>query len=116
MSRKSDGNLGEQQACDYLKQQGLQLVEANFSCDIGEIDLVMQDQDTLVFVEVKYRANENLATVVEQISENQCRRIRQVAQFYLIKAKYNEHLTNLRFDVVAISGFPYELQWLPDAF
>lgn len=116
MSRKTDGNRGEEQACAYLEQQGLHFISKNYRCDIGEIDLIMQDQHTLVFVEVKYRANENLVSVVEQISEKQCRRIRQVAQFYLIEAKCNEHRTSLRFDVVAISGSPYELQWLPDAF
>ena len=52
---KSTGQFYEQQALVFLQQQGLQLVQQNYSCRFGEIDLVMREQQTLVFVEVKFR-------------------------------------------------------------
>ncbi len=116
MLRHQHGRQGEELAKQYLEQQGLVFVEANFSCDIGEIDLIMQDQDCLVFVEVKYRTLEHFATILEQIRPAQCQRIRQVAQFYIIKRRLNEHLTPMRFDVVAVVGAINELVWLEDAF
>lgn len=116
MFRKEIGNQAETEACAYLQQQGLKLVEKNFDCDIGEIDLIMRDGNGFVFVEVKHRANEDFATVVEQITPDQCRRIRRVAQYYLLEKKLNEHVTPMRFDVVTITARPAQLTWLPDAF
>lgn len=116
MLRHQQGREGEDTARQFLEQQGLTFVEANFSCDIGEIDLVMLDQDCLVFVEVKFRTLEHFATILEQIRPAQCQRIRQVAQFYIIKKRLNEHTTPMRFDVVAVVGAMNELVWLEDAF
>ncbi|CAB0150978.1 hypothetical protein PSI9734_01393 [Pseudidiomarina piscicola] len=116
MLRQQQGNAGEELALDYLSQRGLTLVERNFRCDIGEIDIIMRDAEHWVFVEVKCRNNEDFATVVEQITSAQCQRIRRSAQFYLLSHKLDEHQTPMRFDVVAICQHPEQLHWLPDAF
>ena len=55
MNRKKTGDHAEQLACVFLQQQGLQLVTRNYRCRGGEIDLIMRDDDSLVFVEVRYR-------------------------------------------------------------
>jgi putative endonuclease len=116
MLRHQQGREGEDTARQYLEQQGLTFVEANFKCDMGEIDLVMQDQDCLVFVEVKFRTLEHFASILEQIRPAQCQRIRQVAQLYVIQRRLNEHTTPMRFDVVAVVGALEALYWLEDAF
>ena len=58
---KRKGDQAENLALDYLKQAGLKLIERNYRCRLGEIDLVMQDGDDLVFIEVRYRNTEKLA-------------------------------------------------------
>ncbi|MDN7124321.1 YraN family protein [Pseudidiomarina terrestris] len=116
MLAKEQGNAGEELAVTHLCQQGLELVERNFRCDIGEIDIVMRDGEHWVFVEVKSRANEDFARVVEQITPAQCQRVRRSAQFYLLSKKLDEHQTFMRFDVVAICQQPEQLHWLQDAF
>ena len=116
MLRHQQGRQGEDLARQYLEQHGLTFLEANFKCDIGEIDLVMQDQNCLVFVEVKYRTLEHFASILEQIRPAQCQRIRQVAQLYVIQRRLNEHITPMRFDVVAVVGAVEQLYWLEDAF
>ncbi|MFC0445864.1 YraN family protein [Pseudidiomarina halophila] len=116
MLRKAQGNAGEDQAIDHLTQQGLTLVERNFRCDLGEIDIIMRDGEHWVFVEVKSRSNEDFATVVEQITAAQCQRVRRSAQFYLLSHKLDEHQTYMRFDVIAICQQPAQLHWLQDAF
>lgn len=116
MSRKDMGNDGEQIARALLERHGLEHVESNYSCDIGEIDLIMREADTWVFVEVKSRSNEHFASVVEQITAAQCQRIRRCAQLFLIQSNLNEHITRMRFDVVAIVMDYEQAQWLQDAF
>ncbi|RUO62470.1 YraN family protein [Pseudidiomarina insulisalsae] len=116
MLPKTSGNQAEDKALAHLQSAALKLVERNFSCQLGEIDLIMRDGEHWVFVEVKYRSNEDFATVVEQITPAQCQRIRRCAQFYLLSHNLDEHQTLMRFDVVAICQQPAQLHWLPDAF
>lgn len=116
MSRKDMGNQGEEIARALLERNGLRFVASNYSCDMGEIDLIMRDGDSWVFIEVKCRSNEQFATVVEQITPAQCQRIRRCAQLFLLQQQLNEHVTPMRFDVVAIVIDFDHAQWLQDAF
>lgn len=116
MLRHQQGREGEELARQYLEQQGLTFVEANFKCDIGEIDLIMRDRNCWVFVEVKFRTLDDFANILEQIRPAQCQRIRQVAQLYVIQKRLNEHITPMRFDVVAVVDALEQLYWLEDAF
>lgn len=116
MSRKDMGNQGEQIARELLERNGLQFITSNYSCDMGEIDLIMRDGDHWVFIEVKCRSDEQFATVVEQITPAQCQRIRRCAQLFLLQQQLNEHETRMRFDVVAIVIDYDQAKWLPDAF
>lgn len=114
--KKGFGNRGEAQAIAHLEAHGLRLVAQNFRCDHGEIDVIMQQDESLVFVEVKHRSDENFATVVEQISRGQCQRIRRAAQYFLMSNGIDEHSVQMRFDVIAIVDNPTQLHWLVDAF
>lgn len=104
------GRAGEQAALRYLRRQGLRLVEANFSCPGGEIDLVMHDGATLVFVEVRQRADHDHGGAAASIGPQKIRRLVHAAQVYLQRF---DALPACRIDVVAIDGD--QLDWLQDA-
>lgn len=108
--RQQQGRAGEQAALHYLKKHGLQLLEANFSCPGGEIDLVMRDGDMLVFVEVRERAAGSAVDAAASIGPAKQRRILHAAQVYLQRF---DSEPACRIDVVTIDGGA--IDWLHDA-
>jgi putative endonuclease len=111
LSRKQDqGRQWEQAALAHLRRHGLALVEANFRCKGGEIDLVMRDGESLVFVEVRQRASRNHGGAAASITPAKIRRLVRAAQFYLLRYPT---LPPCRFDVVAIDAG--HLDWLRNA-
>lgn len=108
------GKQAEQLACDYLQRQGLTLVTRNFHCRRGEIDLIMLDGQTLVFIEVRYRRNAYHGSALESITKAKQSRIITTAQHYLMQSG-SQH--NCRFDAVAITAEqPDQIVWIRDAF
>ena len=67
MKTIAQGKLAEKKACDYLQQQGLKLIEKNYYCRSGEIDLIMLDKQELVFIEVRYRKSRTFGSAAESI-------------------------------------------------
>lgn len=116
MSTREVGSKHEQAALEYLMQQGLTLVSRNYRLRDGEIDLIMHDQEYLVFIEVKFRRNSHFAAILEQIEQQQLTRIRRSARVFMHQHGIVEHLTACRFDVLAITGEPFQVEWLKDAF
>lgn len=119
MSRSS-GQQAEQTALDYLQQQGLKPVTQNYHCRRGEIDLIMRDGDTLVFIEVRARRNDRFGSALESITADKQSRIIATAQHYL---QQNRQQQNCRFDVVAVRILAAETgqnhrvtDWIRDAF
>lgn len=109
-------------ACyDHLRAMGLKPVEKNFSCRYGEIDLIMLDKKTLVFVEVRFRKDKSFGGGLESITNAKQAKLRKTAELYL--QQNNQH-KNARFDVVSMSkntqtksGQPsYNFDWVTDAF
>ena len=80
---KSTGQYYEQQALVFLQQQGLQLVQQNFSCRFGEIDLVMREQQTLVFVEVKFRRSRHFGGAAAAVTVSKQQKLSRTALYYL---------------------------------
>ena len=111
-SRQTKGDKEERRACEYLQTQGLKLITENYLCKMGEIDLIMSDQDTLVFVEVRYRENKAFGGAAASITRSKQRKIIRTALFY--QQQYAPK-SCMRFDVVAIEG-DNQLQWFPAAF
>lgn len=105
------GCEAEERACAHLRRRGLTLLERNFRCRRGEIDLIMRDGSTVVFVEVRYRRNARFGDSAETVDVRKQHRLLAAAQTYLQR---NAHQTPCRFDVVAITGT--ELQWITNAF
>lgn len=112
------GQSTEAFAQNYLTDQGLTFIDKNVHCRQGEIDLVMKDGDTLVFVEVKYRKNNRFGGAVSAVSQAKQEKIKHCVAFFLHKAQLNEYNTPCRFDVVALEGDinQPEVTWLKNAF
>jgi len=110
------GAKAEETARIYLEQQGLRLVERNYRCRQGEIDLIMQDGETLAFVEVRYRKNTGFGSPAESVTPSKQRRIITTATHYL-QSKNDRKMPPCRFDMLAIVGKEQQnISWIKDAF
>lgn len=111
------GNSAEIAAEKYLTNLGLHSIKRNYRCKAGEIDLLMKDAETLVFIEVRYRSNPFFGSPAESITSQKIRRIRKTAEHFL---QTNDHYAHYykRFDVIAISAqsAKSEILWIKDAF
>lgn len=99
MREKLIGNWGENLARKFLRKKGYRFVASNFQCRMGEIDLIMEDRKTLVFVEVKTRKSPDFAQGREFVDYHKQNRIRSTASYYLAR---NETDKAIRFDIVEI--------------
>jgi len=110
------GAKAEERARIYLEQQGLRLVERNYRCRQGEIDLIMQDGETLAFVEVRYRKSTGFGSPAESVTPSKQQRIVTTAGHYL-QSKYTRKMPPCRFDMLAIEGREQQnINWIKDAF
>ncbi|MCQ4262407.1 YraN family protein [Stutzerimonas stutzeri] len=114
---QSSGRSAEMLALDHLRDKGLRLLERNWSCRSGELDLVMLDGDTVVFVEVRYRRHAAWGGALESVDTRKQQKLIKAAQFFLQKeSRWAKH--PCRFDVVAIAaaGHTQDLNWIRNAF
>ena len=111
------GRNAEKIAFNYLNDQGLKLIEKNYSCRHGEIDLVMRLQELLVFIEVRYRESTKFGLPEETVGKAKQRKIVKTAEYFLIDKKMSD-LCPCRFDIVAIHGTipDHKINWITDAF
>lgn len=107
------GNKAEKEALNFLLKKGLRLIQKNFAGSTGEIDLIMQDQDDIVFVEVRFRQNDKFGSALETIDATKQRRIIKTAHYFLHKNRLIDKV-NCRFDVITIEG--RTLDWIKNAF
>jgi putative endonuclease len=94
------GRRGEDAAAAFVERSGMTIVERNWSCPAGEVDLVALDGTTLVFIEVKTRRSESAGTPEEAVSSAKQRKYGRIAQTYVAYAGLDS--PDLRFDVIAI--------------
>ncbi|MBA1377952.1 YraN family protein [Pseudomonas brassicacearum] len=114
-SHLQSGKDAEGHALAHLQQHGLRLVAQNWLCKRGELDLVMLDGDTVVFVEVRYRKNTQWGGALASIDERKRRKLVFAAQYFLqSESRWADH--PCRFDVVAIDSSVDQLNWLQNAF
>lgn len=115
-SRKTVGDAYEALALRFLEQRGLTILERNYRCKTGEIDLIMLDKQTVVFVEVRFRKPNRFASGLESIDQRKCRKIASAASDYLQRTGLSRRF-NSRFDVISISGTGLDsVTWLASAF
>jgi len=117
VKRRDTGILGEKLAGDFLKEQGYQILETNYHCPEGEIDIIARHEDSLVFVEVKTRTNREFGTPEESITSVKKKRIRTAALRY--QEVHTPHVQSWRIDVVAVeldrSGKPLRIELIENA-
>jgi len=117
-TRQQSGREAEACALNHLQQHGLRLITQNWSCKRGELDLVMLDGDTVVFVEVRYRRHAGWGGALESVDYRKQEKLVLTAQLFLQKESRWANAP-CRFDVVAIEGDPGNappLNWLKNAF
>lgn len=126
---KSLGKQAEDIAYRYLKTQGLFLVTRNYTCRLGEIDLIMQDQDMLVFIEVRYRKQHQFGHSLETVDIHKQTKLIKTAEHYL-QSNLELAETPCRFDVLSITSekslplhkfntshlYSAQVEWIKNAF
>ena len=112
MDKRSAGRQGEDRACEALKKGGLKIIERNFSCPFGEIDIIAREKKTLVFVEVKARASQDYGEPSEAVTRTKRRRILRTAEVYMQKHDWDDK--PVRFDIVEV--LPQDVRHIRDAF
>jgi len=112
------GSNAESLVVSHLQKFGLTLVQLNFQFKQGEIDIIMKDKNTWVFIEVKYRKTEGFGGPLSAISKSKQQKIRRCASFFLQNNGLNEYNAACRFDAVALVGDLQspQITWLKNAF
>lgn len=115
--RAAIGRQAEQAACTYLQDRGLVLLQNNYHCRHGEIDLVMREGETTVFVEVRYRRPSAYADGFASVDYHKQNRLIAAARHYLLQHP-QAALTPCRFDVISITPQQDKnhIEWLANAF
>ncbi|WP_257279949.1 MULTISPECIES: YraN family protein [unclassified Endozoicomonas] len=121
--RNNPGLSAENRALEYLKARGMKLVNRNYACKAGEVDLIMLDKETLVFVEVRFRSQSQLGSAAESITTRKQNKIRKAANHFL--ALHSKHQHRLcRFDAFLLkNASPYDdanseknIEWIKGIF
>ena len=112
--KRIKGDDKERLAEAYLASKGFTLIERNFLCKAGEIDIIMLDGEYLVFIEVRYRKNKDFGGALASITPSKQRKLRRAAELYLLK-NFSNTPPNCRFDAVGIEGDD-EIEWIKNAF
>ncbi len=102
------GRKYEEAAAGFLEKQGYSILERNYQCRQGEIDLIGKEGEYLCFIEVKYRSSSSYGKPLEAVTKAKQRKISRTALYYLTKKGYPED-TPCRFDVVGIAPGKAEL-------
>jgi len=115
MDTATRGREAENRAWEYLRSRGLRLLQRNYRSRRGEIDLVLQDQDSLVFVEVRYRRESRFGTGAESVDRRKQSKLIACAQHYM---QTNPAIARqpCRFDVVSVGGSGEAIEWIRNAF
>jgi putative endonuclease len=116
MEKKRFGNQGEQLAVQFLQNRHIKILKQNFRTRFGEIDIIAKDKETICFVEVKTRSNQEYGEGVEAISKSKKKKIAHVAIHYLSQNNLEE--SPVRFDVISIElkGHTHKINFFQDAF
>ena len=101
-SKDAWGRYGEDVAADHLQRQGFVVLARNWRCDVGEIDIVARDGDTLVVCEVKTRTSNAFGTPLEAITPTKANRLRRLAASWL--RSHDVRPLEVRIDVVGVVG------------
>lgn len=111
------GQISEELAARYLRKQGLSILCRNFRCQRGEIDLIAEDSDTIVFVEVRLRSHHGYGGAAASITRTKQDRIRLAAQYWFLSAGRHHAKRPCRFDALLLDNLETKhCEWIRDAF
>jgi putative endonuclease len=117
VKRRDTGRLGEELARDFLKKRGFRILETNYRCPEGEIDIIARQKDCLVFVEVRTKTSQQFGSPEESITRAKKRRMVTTAQHY--RQSHNRQLPLWRIDFVAVEldkkGKPTRIELIENA-
>lgn len=111
MNTRSKGTFYEAAACEYLKKQGVVILQCNFSCRMGEIDIIARDGDCVIFTEVKYRKSEAHGEALAAVGYTKQKKICRCAMVYCM---CHPNIGRFRYDVIAITDT--KIEWIKNAF
>ncbi len=94
------GKQGELFAEKYLRKNRFKILDKNYRCSLGEIDVVAREKDTIVFIEVKTRSSDFIAEPFESVGKKKQEKLRNLAEYYLAQKGYENY--EIRFDVLSI--------------
>jgi putative endonuclease len=116
MQKKELGKKGEEMAARFLKKNGYRIIEKNYVCKMGEMDIIAKEKDTLVFIEVKTRTSTTYGPPQLSVTPRKQSQMSKVALYFLKEKKLDD--VKSRFDVVAILLGPKgeEIELIKDAF
>ncbi len=116
MEKKELGKKGEEVALRFLKKRGYRIIEKNYVCKMGEMDVIAREKDTLAFVEVKTRTSTLFGPPQLAVNSSKQRQLSKVALYYLKEKRLED--VKARFDVVAIllGQKGEEIELIRDAF
>ena len=115
MDTQTRGKQAEDLACRYLQDRGLQLLQRNYRSKRGEIDLILQDSDSLVFVEVRYRRQPGFGSAAESVDARKQSKLVDCARHFL-QSHANTANQPCRFDVISVNGTSNSIDWIQNAF
>ncbi len=117
MNKRRKGEIIESLVCDFIAQQGAVIVEKNYRCRQGEVDIIARDDRYLCFIEVKFRYDTRFGQPQEAVTPTKQKHICNVSKFYLY-SKYKSLDVPVRYDVIAVSPQDdiYICNWIKNAF
>jgi putative endonuclease len=114
LPKRELGSQKESESREFLEKNGLEFIEANYFCKMGEIDLIMDDHGVRVFVEVRYRKNSRYGDGVDSVTKQKQTKIIRAAKHYLVCHDLYDKIP-CRFDVIA-EDVNKNIIWIKDAF
>ena len=114
LTSKQTGDAWESTARDWLQSKGLHFIAANVRERGGEIDLIMREGSTTVFVEVRYRRSAQFGGAAASVTQSKQHKLLQTARLWLARHNGSFDTVDCRFDVLAFTG--NEIEWLKNAF
>lgn len=108
------GKAAEDAAARFLEQAGLIIIERNFRCKGGELDIIAREGDILAFIEIRMRSHPDFGSGLDSVDFTKQRKLIQAARYFLQVRKYHDQLP-CRFDIVSVRSSS-DIAWIRDAF
>jgi len=116
METRIYGFKQENIALKFLKKRGLKLIEQNYNTKLGEVDLIMREGNTIIFIEVRYRRSSAYGSACESVTYYKQQKIIKASTVYLQRNNLYDRV-NIRFDIIAISSDSiHPIEWVKNAF